>query len=85
MKQFSVCFTQILRETNEFSEKEKECVERSGEMNNVQIISLIVCFMMEQHINDDVNEHIHIVSFFMNDCEREDEQECDPFNADTSE
>ena len=55
-------------------------------MNSVQIISLIVCFIMDQYMNDDdVNEHIHIVSFFMNDCEREDEQECDPFNTDTTE
>ena len=31
MKQYNVCFTLILRETNEFWEKEKECVEGSGE------------------------------------------------------
>ena len=59
MKQFSVCFTQILREINEFWEKEKGCVEGNGEMNNVQIISY--CLSHDGTTHDDVNEQIHLI------------------------
>ena len=66
--------------------KKRNVLKKVVKMNNVQIISLIVCFMMEQHMNGyDVNEHIHIVSLFMNDCGRDDEQACDPSNTDTFE
>ena len=66
-----------------YERKKSDVLKEVVKMNSVQIISH--CLSHDGTTCDDVNEHIHLVSLFINHCEGKDEQECDPFNIDTHE
>ena len=66
-----------------FEKKKIDVLKEMGKLNSVQIISHYLPHDGTTH--DNVNEQIHLVSLFINDCERKVEQECDHFYTDTLE